>query len=166
MLLLLYAYIGVYTGLFVVEVGEQLFAVSSFHLIESGFLLLFLLCCTVFSRLASLLASGQVSYPSCLSPYRSAGIADVCHTIQLFCPQMLLVLWEFCTVCLDHLYPFSTMFPSSSTIFSPSKFVSYFFKKNPLRPRLNILGYVCGLPVEHSWLNKGYTHRQNCFSLS
>lgn len=95
-----------------VKVGEQLLAISSLLpplLIEAGFLLLFLLCCNVYSSLTGLLASGKFSCLCCLSPHISAGIADVSHHPALFFfLSFLSVLYNmFCS----YLPPLSQLFP-------------------------------------------------------
>lgn len=124
-----------------VKVREQLLAISSLLLpllIEAGFLLLFLLCCSVYSRLTGLLASGKFSCLCCLSPHISAGIADVLHHLALFFfLSSLRVLYK----CFAHIYLPS---PNSSQIhccFLPTQLCVH-LKKTSSRPRLNILGCV------------------------
>lgn len=95
-----------------VKVTEQLLAISSLLpplLIEAGFLLLFLLCCSVCSSLTGLLASGKFSCLCCLSPRIGAGIADVLqHPALYFFLSSLRVLYNmFCS----YLPPLSLLFP-------------------------------------------------------
>lgn len=138
-----------------VKVREQLLAISSLLLpllIEAGFLL-FLLCCSVYSRLTGLLASGKFSCPCCFSPHIMLELQMFC-TIQPY--SFFLSLWEFCiNVLLIFTSPLPTL-PRSTAVF---------YQPNPFKTKIKY-SWMCGLPIDHGWLTKGCTHRQNGFSIS
>lgn len=146
-----------------VKIREQLLTISSLLpplLMEAGFLLLFLLCCGVYSRLTGLLASGKFSCLCCLFPHNSAGIADVSHHPALF---FFLSSLRFYVTCFLHIYLLSPNSPQIHCCFLPTQLCVHL--KKPFKIKIKY-SWMCGLPIDHGWLTKGYTSRQNGFSIS